>query len=59
MTFDFWLFHRLFELKGVPMLESGSAFEDETLTIMFATLEIPEIFGRKYPDAHLEETMAN
>ena len=41
------------------MLESGSAFEDETLTIRFATLENPEIFGRKYPAAHLEEIMAN
>ena len=43
------------EIKGVPMLESGSAFEDETLTIMFATLENPEIFGRKLPAARLDE----
>ena len=46
-------------LKGVPMLESGSALEDETLTIRLATLENPEVFGRKYPAAHLEEIMAN
>ena len=45
--------------KGVPMLESGSALEGETLTIRFATLENPEVFGRKYPAAHLEEIMAN
>ena len=41
------------------MLESGSALEDETLTIRFATLQNPENFGRKYPAAHLEEIMAN
>ena len=46
-------------VKGVPMLESGSALEDKTLTIRFATLENPEIFGRKYPAAHLDEVMAN
>ena len=45
--------------KGVPMLESGSALEDETLTIRFAALENPENFGRKYPAAHLEKIMAN
>ena len=41
------------------MLELGSALEDETLTIRFATLENPENFGRKYPAAHPEETTAN
>ena len=41
------------------MLESGSALEDETLTIRFATLQNPENFGRKYPAAHLEEIMVN
>ena len=49
----------IFDFKGVPMLESGSALEGETLTIRFATLENPEVFGRKYPAAHLEEIMAN
>ena len=47
------------KVKGVPMLESGSALEDETLTIRFATLENPENFGRKYPAAHPEEITAN
>ena len=37
------------------MLESGSALEDETLTIRFVILENPEIFSRKYPAAHLDE----
>ena len=45
--------------KGVPKLELGSAFEDETLTIRFVTLENPEIFSRKYPAAHLDEIMTN
>ena len=39
-------------LKGARMLDSGSAFGDETLTIRFVTLENPENFGRKYPAAH-------
>ena len=43
--------------KGVPMLDSGSAFRDETLTIRFVTLENPENFGRKYPAAHLGKIM--
>ena len=34
------------------MLEPGSAFEDETLTIRFVTLENPENFGRKYAAAY-------
>ena len=46
-------------IKGVPMLDSGSAFGDETLTIRFATLENPEIFGRKYPAGYPDETVAN
>ena len=46
------------ELKGVPMLDLGSAFGYETLTIGFATLENPEIFGRKYPAVHIDEIMA-
>ena len=41
------------------MLDSGSDLEDVILIIRFATLENPEIFGRKYPAAHLEEIMAN
>ena len=41
------------------MLESGSALEDETLTIRFVTFENPEVFGRMYPAAHLEEIIAN
>ena len=41
------------------MLEFGSDLEDKTLTIRFATLENPEIFGRKYPAAHLNEIRAN
>ena len=41
------------------MLDSGSAFRDETLTIRFATLENPENFGPKYPAAHQEEITAN
>ena len=45
-------------LKGVPMLDSGSAFGDETLTIRFATLENPEIFGWKYPAVHIDEITA-
>ena len=47
------------DVKGVPMLDSGSAFGDEILTIRFAILENPESFGRKYPTAHLDEVMAN
>ena len=45
-------------VKGVPMLELGSALEDETLTIRFVTLENPENFGRKYPAAHPDEITA-
>ena len=45
--------------KGVLIGKSVSALEDKILTIRFATLENPEIFGRKYPAAHLEEIMAN
>ena len=41
------------------MLESGSALEDETLTIRFVTLENPEIFSQKYPAAHLDEITTN
>ena len=41
------------------MLDSGSAFGDETLTIRFATLENPEIFGRKYPAGYPDEVVAN
>ena len=41
------------------MLELGSAFEDETLTIRLVTLENPEIFSRKYPAAHLDEITTN
>ena len=51
--------NEVWNFKGVPMLESGSALEYETLTIRFATLENPENFGRKYPAARLEEIMAN
>ena len=40
------------------MLDSGSAFGDETLTIWKSTLENPESGGRKYPAAHLSENMA-
>ena len=40
------------------MLESGSPVEDKTLTIRLA-FEKPEIFGRKYPTAYLDEVMAN
>ena len=58
-TFFFFEILELGYFKGVPMLESGSALEDETLTTRFTTLENPEIFGRKYPVAHLEEIMAN
>ena len=46
-------------VKGVPVLESGSALKYETLTVRFATLENPENFGRKYLAARLEEIMAN
>ena len=42
-------------LKGVPMLEFGSAFGYETPTISFVTLENSEYFGRK---AHLGEITA-
>ena len=42
-------------VKGVPVLESGSASEYETLTVRFATLENPENFGRKYLAAHPDE----
>ena len=41
------------------MLDSESAFGDETLTIRFATLETPEIFGRKYPAGYPDEVVAN
>ena len=51
--------NEVWNFKGVPMLESGSALEYETLAIRFATLEKPENFGRKYPAARLEEIMAN
>ena len=39
------VYHRISDnlIKGTPMLESGSAFGKETLTIRF---------GRKYPAAH-------
>ena len=47
------------KLKGVQILDSGSAFRDKTLTIRFATLENLDIFGRNYPAAHLDEVMAN
>ena len=40
------------------MLESGSAFGDETSTIRFVTPENPENFGRKYPAAHPDEITA-
>ena len=40
------------------MLDSGSAFGDETLTIWKSTLENPEPWGRKYPAAHPSENMA-
>ena len=40
------------------MLDLGSAFGYETLTIGFVTLENPEIFGRKYPAVHIDEIMA-
>ena len=46
-------------IKGDPMLDSGSAFGDETLTIGFVTLENPEIFGRKYPAGYPDEVVAN
>ena len=48
----------IFLVKGAPMLDSGSAFGDETLTIRFVTLENPENFGRKYPAAHPGEITA-
>ena len=45
-------------MKGAQMLESGSAFGDETSTIRFVTPENPENFGRKYPAAHPDEITA-
>ena len=45
-------------LKGVPMLDWGSAFGDETLTIRIAILENLETLGRKYQVGHLDENMA-
>ena len=45
-------------IKGARMLESGSAFGDETSTIRFVTPENPENFGRKYPAAHPDEITA-
>ena len=46
-------------VKGVPIANSVSAFRDETLTIRLATLQNPEISGRKYPATHLGEIEAN
>ena len=40
------------------MLDSGSAFGDDTLTIWKSTLDNPESGGRKYPAAHLSKNMA-
>ena len=42
------------------MLDKGSsAFGDETVTIRFATLENPEIFGRMYQAGYPDEVVAN
>ena len=46
-------------IKGVPMANLVSAFRDETLTIRLATLQNPEILGRKYPATQLGEIVAN
>ena len=47
------------DFKGVPMLDWGSAFGDETLTIRIAILENLDMLGRKYRVGHLDENMAN
>ena len=40
------------------MLDWGSAFGDETLTIRIAILENLEMLGRKYQVGHLDENTA-